>query len=229
MDLEKPELSISIVNVKQELLEEYPDDKEEIIRTVLNEHDYSTKTENISVKREIEADNNNEEDDDIDNELHEESEEEEEELVGFVEEFDDERIQAARALAEMSTLAPVAMGPDNNNVQLPDMRRTVASGHVRSTSGIGHRFACHTCGKQYSTSSNLARHRQTHRSPDHSKARKCPLCSKVYVSMPAFAMHMRTHTAGHNCTVCGKCFSRPWLLKGHMRTHTGEKPYSCPI
>ena len=58
---------------------------------------------------------------------------------------------------------------------------------------------CPDCGKRYSTSSNLARHRQTHRSVTDKKARKCPHCDKVYVSMPAYSMHVRTHTQGCVC------------------------------
>lgn len=81
--------------------------------------------------------------------------------------------------------------------------------------------ACPECGKKYSTSSNLARHRQTHRSLLDKKARRCPHCDKVYVSMPAFSMHVRTHNQGCECPHCGKRFSRPWLLQGHIRTHTG--------
>jgi uncharacterized Zn-finger protein len=85
---------------------------------------------------------------------------------------------------------------------------------------------CPDCGKRYSTSSNLARHRQTHRSLGDKKARRCPHCDKVYVSMPAFSMHVRTHNQGCKCPYCGKCFSRPWLLQGHIRTHTGISPVS---
>ncbi|TRY71646.1 hypothetical protein TCAL_03127, partial [Tigriopus californicus] len=90
-------------------------------------------------------------------------------------------------------------------------------------------YGCRDCGKSYSTSSNLARHRQTHRSLQDKKARKCPHCDKTYVSMPAFSMHLRTHNQGCRCDFCGKTFSRPWLLQGHIRTHTGEKPFSCHI
>lgn len=82
---------------------------------------------------------------------------------------------------------------------------------------------CPECGKKYSTSSNLARHRQTHRSLMDKKARRCPHCDKVYVSMPAYSMHVRTHNQGCECPHCGKRFSRPWLLQGHIRTHTGNE------
>ncbi|XP_067112350.1 transcriptional repressor scratch 1-like [Osmerus mordax] len=89
------------------------------------------------------------------------------------------------------------------------------------------RHTCGECGRSYATSSNLSRHKQTHRSADSQLAKRCPTCGKVYVSMPALSMHLLTHDLQHRCQVCGKAFSRPWLLQGHSRSHTGEKPFCC--
>lgn len=112
-----------------------------------------------------------------------------------------------------------------NLTQLAEVSVAAAAGTLGPLLAHG----CVECGKRYSTASNLARHRQTHRSPADKKARRCPHCDKVYVSMPAFSMHVRTHNQGCKCPYCGKCFSRPWLLQGHIRTHTGEKPFKCTI
>ncbi|XP_068211774.1 zinc finger protein SNAI2-like [Palaemon carinicauda] len=120
--------------------------------------------------------------------------------------------------------SPILQAPTPPSTPPPPETSSASSSSTRDA------HVCPECGRTYSTSSNLARHRQTHRSPDDKRAaRKCPYCDKVYVSTPAFSQHMRTHNQGCKCPTCGKCFSRPWLLQGHIRTHTGEKPFRCSM
>ncbi|CAH8655984.1 unnamed protein product [Heterobilharzia americana] len=106
-----------------------------------------------------------------------------------------------------------------------------------STESQKERYSCPDCGKNYATSSNLSRHKQTHRSLDSQSAKKCPQCGKAYVSMPALSMHLLTHDLKHQCDICGekpygcahcgRAFADRSNLRAHMQTHSGMKQFEC--
>lgn len=97
-----------------------------------------------------------------------------------------------------------------------------------ANASVSTRYQCPDCSKSYSTYSGLSKHRLMHCATQQAKKSfGCKYCDKVYVSLGALKMHIRTHTLPCKCKLCGKAFSRPWLLQGHIRTHTGEKPFSC--
>lgn len=65
-------------------------------------------------------------------------------------------------------------------------------------------YTCIDCGKKYSSSKNMTRHRQTHLGITDKRYIRCTYCNKVYVSIPAFYIHIRTHYV--------RCCVRPVLI-----------------
>lgn len=71
-----------------------------------------------------------------------------------------------------------AISDDLNAREKLNNEMTSETESMNSNCGTDDVHTCPECGKKYSTSSNLARHRQTHRSLLDKKARRCPHCDK---------------------------------------------------
>ncbi|GMF26619.1 unnamed protein product [Phytophthora lilii] len=89
-----------------------------------------------------------------------------------------------------------------------------------------HQCPIQSCGKRFSTSGNLARHKRLHSL--HKMECPVPGCTRIFTSKDMLAKHQKVHNGNsiHTCVVggCGKTFSTAGNLTRHMKTQHRSVP-----
>nr|AAC52629.1 kruppel-type zinc finger protein [Mus musculus] len=88
------------------------------------------------------------------------------------------------------------------------------------------RYLCQQCGKSFSRSFNLIKHRIIH---SREKPYECSECGKQFQRSLALLEHQRIHSGDkpYECGECGKTFTRSSNLVKHQVIHSSEMPFVC--
>ena len=85
----------------------------------------------------------------------------------------------------------------------------------------GKSFPCQMCGKLFIASSDLVRHKRTH------KRYPCQMCGRLFRETSNVLRHMSVHNGKiYSCQVCGKSYTTALALSSHRSVHIGLM-FSC--
>jgi len=92
--------------------------------------------------------------------------------------------------------------------------------------GIGERFKCEKCEKDFSQRGQLKIHRERHNS---SSRKKCNQCGKLFTAEKGLKAHIQ-HIHAEKHLKCGQCdlmFSTTWVLNQHKKRVHVLKSFKC--
>jgi uncharacterized Zn-finger protein len=134
-----------------------------------------------------------------------------------------------------ATPSPVATATSMKDEPSPP-RPSSEFGHLSSASLESHmdhinsgetgKHACRSCGKSFSSKSNLTAHKKIH---SGERPFECLVCHKRFRQKAHLQKHETTHSSAtpYQCNVCDKAFGHISNLNTHMATHSNVRPYQC--